>query len=152
MHLSSPVPLFECRYRNINCLSFYVPVENITFSSLFGSLEKNRRRLKIEEYTIGQGSLMKALDNILFTRTLRAPYNRTVHFGKRRSHYRANYLNRYEEEDKLNRHTVYWWLSQMCFHFLHSNDSSFFLSYDGLNKHPSSYCSEWWWVFNSLKQ
>lgn len=64
-------------------MSFYVPVEQIEFSALFGSLEKNRRRLNIAEYTIGQGSLTEAFDNILNTRNLREPFTKTKHSNSR---------------------------------------------------------------------
>lgn len=48
------------------------------YSYLFGSLEKNRRRLSISEYTISQPSLLTALSNILATRLLRQPYRKEI--------------------------------------------------------------------------
>lgn len=48
------------------------------YSYLLGSLEKNRRRLSISEYTISQPSLLTALSNILATRLLREPYRKDI--------------------------------------------------------------------------
>lgn len=76
-----------CSYRNVYFLSFYVPAENVRFSSLFGSLEKNRRRLNIADYNITLGSLAKALENILHTRTLREPYKKKKQSGDKRLRY-----------------------------------------------------------------
>uniref|UniRef100_A0A1A9X397 ABC transporter domain-containing protein n=1 Tax=Glossina brevipalpis TaxID=37001 RepID=A0A1A9X397_9MUSC len=45
---------------NSNVLKYYVPVEDVSYSYLFGSLEKNRRRLNISEYCVCQGSLTHA--------------------------------------------------------------------------------------------
>ncbi|XP_075157087.1 phospholipid-transporting ATPase ABCA3 [Haematobia irritans] len=59
-----------------NTLKFYIPLENIIYSYIFGSLEKNRRRLNISDYTIRQPSLLTALDNILAKRLLRDPYRK----------------------------------------------------------------------------
>lgn len=78
---------FLNRYRNVYFLSFYVPAESVQFSSLFGSLEKNRRRLNIADYTITQGSLTKALENILYTRVLREPYKKKKQLGDKRLRY-----------------------------------------------------------------
>ncbi|XP_037900439.1 ATP-binding cassette sub-family A member 3 [Glossina fuscipes] len=59
-----------------NVLKFYIPVEQVIYSYLFGSIEKNRRRLNIAEYTINQAPLLTALDNVLATCTLREPYRK----------------------------------------------------------------------------
>lgn len=77
----------EIRYRGVNFLSFYVPLEKVQFSALFGILEKNRSRLNIADYTISQGSLVKALENILHTRSLREPYKKKKQKGDKRLRY-----------------------------------------------------------------
>uniref|UniRef100_A0A1A9UE59 ABC transporter domain-containing protein n=1 Tax=Glossina austeni TaxID=7395 RepID=A0A1A9UE59_GLOAU len=64
------------KQHSANLLKFYIPVEEVTYSYLFGSIEKNRRRLNIAEYTINQAPLLTALDNVLATRALREPYRK----------------------------------------------------------------------------
>ncbi|KAI9590248.1 hypothetical protein GQX74_008416 [Glossina fuscipes] len=66
---------YEKQHR-ANVLKFYIPVEQVIYSYLFGSIEKNRRRLNIAEYTINQAPLLTALDNVLATCTLREPYRK----------------------------------------------------------------------------
>uniref|UniRef100_A0A1A9WM92 ABC transporter domain-containing protein n=1 Tax=Glossina brevipalpis TaxID=37001 RepID=A0A1A9WM92_9MUSC len=74
-----------------NIMKFYIPVEEVIYSYLFGSIEKNRRRLNIAEYIIYQAPLLTALDNILAVRTSRVTYNKPK---KRRSRDYTRHLNR----------------------------------------------------------
>ncbi|XP_073834892.1 phospholipid-transporting ATPase ABCA3 isoform X2 [Musca autumnalis] len=62
------------RYRNT--LKYYLPIANVLYSYLFGSLERNRHRLNISEYTIGQTSLFMILNEILNTRNVKQSLRR----------------------------------------------------------------------------
>lgn len=76
INLKKNVLFSHFRNRLENTLRFYIPVENVRYSYLFGSLEKNQRRLNISEYTIDLPSMSQALDNILATRILREQYKK----------------------------------------------------------------------------
>uniref|UniRef100_W8C2K9 ATP-binding cassette sub-family A member 5 n=1 Tax=Ceratitis capitata TaxID=7213 RepID=W8C2K9_CERCA len=47
----------ELQVRIDNCFKFYLPVPIVSYSFLYGSMEKNKRRLNIAEYGVSQGTL-----------------------------------------------------------------------------------------------
>uniref|UniRef100_A0A1I8MJ80 ABC transporter domain-containing protein n=1 Tax=Musca domestica TaxID=7370 RepID=A0A1I8MJ80_MUSDO len=54
--------------RHHSTLKYYIPIEKVVYSYLFGTLERNRHRLNIAEYTIGQQALLMILNEIISTR------------------------------------------------------------------------------------
>ncbi|XP_061396881.1 phospholipid-transporting ATPase ABCA3-like [Musca vetustissima] len=71
------------QYRNT--LKYYIPLLNVQYSYLFGSLEKNRHRLNISEYTIGQESLLMILNKIVTTRNLNESIRKKLKFEQNRN-------------------------------------------------------------------
>ncbi|XP_073830436.1 ATP-binding cassette sub-family A member 17-like [Musca autumnalis] len=67
--------------RNGNAFKYYLPIVNVSYSYLFGTMEKNRERLNILDYMISQGSLATVLDNLNRSRKERRPYNRIEETG-----------------------------------------------------------------------
>ncbi|KAL9878361.1 ATP-binding cassette sub-family A member 17 isoform 2-T2 [Glossina fuscipes fuscipes] len=63
---------------NSNVLIYYVPVEDVSYSYLFGSLEKNRRRLNISEYSVCHGSLTNGMENILKARLEKRKFSKST--------------------------------------------------------------------------
>ncbi|XP_054087547.1 phospholipid-transporting ATPase ABCA3 isoform X2 [Zeugodacus cucurbitae] len=51
-----------------NCFKFYLPVPIVSYSFLYGSMEKNKRRLNIAEYGVSQGTLQDVFNAIEVTR------------------------------------------------------------------------------------
>lgn len=47
-----------------NCFKFYLPVPIVSYSFLYGSLEKNKRRLNIAEYGVSQGTIQDVFNAI----------------------------------------------------------------------------------------
>ncbi|XP_067641824.1 ATP-binding cassette sub-family A member 17 [Eurosta solidaginis] len=54
----------ELQVRIDNCFKFYLPVPIVSYSFLYGSMEKNKRRLNISDYCVSQGTLLDAADAI----------------------------------------------------------------------------------------
>uniref|UniRef100_A0A1I8NCP5 ABC transporter domain-containing protein n=1 Tax=Musca domestica TaxID=7370 RepID=A0A1I8NCP5_MUSDO len=62
--------------RSHNVLKYYLPIENVSYSHLFGTIEKNRERLNILDYMINQGSLVTALDNLYNSQKEKRTFNK----------------------------------------------------------------------------
>nr|XP_036234396.1 ATP-binding cassette sub-family A member 3 [Bactrocera oleae] len=54
----------ELQVRIDNCFKFYLPVPIVSYSFLYGSLEKNKRRLNIAEYGVSQGTIQDVFNAI----------------------------------------------------------------------------------------
>ncbi|KAH8284773.1 hypothetical protein KR054_000927 [Drosophila jambulina] len=55
--------------RSRNWLKYYVPVDNIVYSYLYGSVEKNKVRLNIQDYAIYQAHMRNVVAHVHETRT-----------------------------------------------------------------------------------
>ncbi|XP_036318783.1 ATP-binding cassette sub-family A member 3-like [Rhagoletis pomonella] len=58
----------ELQERIDNCFKFYLPVPIVSYSFLYGSMEKNKRRLNIADYSVSQGTLQDVFNTIETTR------------------------------------------------------------------------------------
>ncbi|XP_053949005.1 phospholipid-transporting ATPase ABCA3 [Anastrepha ludens] len=54
----------ELQIRIDDFFKFYLPVPIVSYSFLYGSMEKNKRRLNIADYSINQGTLQDVLNSI----------------------------------------------------------------------------------------
>ncbi|KAH8304374.1 hypothetical protein KR059_007590 [Drosophila kikkawai] len=59
----------ELVYRMRNWLKYYVPVDNIVYSYLYGAVEKNRVRLNIQDYCIYQAHMRNVVAHVHETRS-----------------------------------------------------------------------------------
>lgn len=68
--------LLSFRCANGNYLHYYLPIVEVNYANLFGTLEKNRVRLNILDYTISIATLRSAYGNVYESLARKEPYTK----------------------------------------------------------------------------